>query len=222
MKTKNKILVLLLSLGLLLASSCGDSTLIFTASNTSRSVVLDSNVIITDFQISIREVELKPETNPHESSKKVTYEGPYVLDLIGSSDPLEQVLDDSAIEPDTYRLIRFNLHKNKSVTSEHPLYMRSIYIAGTINGTNFTMWHDADENFDITNSGGITIDGSESIVVRFHLHSFLNAEVSLNLSTADATDNIIEINPYSSSSINRDLARDLKRNIKASADFFKD
>jgi len=218
MKKTYSLLTLLLGSIMLLGAACGNPSITFQASDSARAVALDSNVAITDFQISIREIELKPESVPQDNSKKITHTGPYTLDLLSDAGPLEQTLGEAEIEPNNYKLVRFNLHRNQSVDAGHVLYQRSVYLAGTINGTNFIMWHDVDENFDVVNSKGITVDSGDEIVVRFNLQNFLSG---IDLTTAEASGGNIDINPYSSSPVNKNLAKDLKSNIKASADFYK-
>lgn len=203
-------------------------TLRFTTSgtyNTSRSIsLLDGDVVISDFMLSIREVEFKEEGDT--TSTNVKFQGPFVLDLLSPAGPLVQTLGDVVVPTGLYNLVRFKLHKTTDVDMSHPLYDRSIYLEGTINGTNFAMWHDTSENFDITNSGGIQVTQgvAADIMVRFNVLSFLSnelGEINLLDSSDESGDGFIDINPNSDDgTINRDHADDLKDFIKLAADFY--
>lgn len=181
------------------------------------------NVVITDFSISIRDVEFKKDESELDSME-VQFRGPFEVDLLMNGDALEQSVGKVDLEDGTYKVLRFKLHKSRDWEQTSNLYDRSVYMAGTIDGLEFEFWHDTSENFDIENSQGIVVSGSSAnVVVNFNIDMFLNALHQLDLSTAADTDEdgLIEINPDNEDG-NSELADLLKENIKMSADLIKE
>lgn len=195
-------------------SSVGDGTISggrVTAGSSNESVV------ITDFQISIRDVIFKTDAD---DSTDVAFRGPFAIDLMNESEALTQSVGSAEVPFGEYKELRFKFHKTRDVPQDHPLYDRSIYLKGTIDGAPFEMWHDTSENLDIGKSTGVVVDeNGVSISVVFTIGQFLNASTSIDLSGAvdNDEDGVIEINPDNDDD-NGDLADDLKDNIKAAAD----
>lgn len=207
----------------------------------SRALTVADGIEISDFQISIREVRFKLEsedltatdgTTEDTSADSVDFEGPYLIDLVSTDSVLAQSIGDAEIPADTYDGIRFVMHKTDAADladPNDPLADRSIYIAGTIDKGDgagpieFEMWHDTGENFDITGVNGIVVDenGVNDMVVDFHLNTVLSG-VDLFTAELDATTGTYLIHRASDSDINGDLADQLKENIKTAADFGKD
>ena len=180
-------------------------------------------VVISDFAISIRDVEFKLDGSEFDSSE-VHFRGPYEVNLLLDGDALTQTIGDVDVEQGTYDVLRFKLHKSRDWAEESVLYDRSIFLAGTIDGVPFEFWHDTSENFDFENSDGIVVsEGDINIVVKFHIDMFLSSVQTIDLSQAvDADeDGLIEINPDNDDG-NGDLADQLKDNIKKAADLIKE
>ena len=180
-------------------------------------------VVITDFALSIREVEFKLDESDFDSSE-VQFRGPYEVNLLLDGDALTQTIGDADVEEGTYDVLRFKLHKSKDWAQESVLYDRSIFLAGTIDGIPFEFWHDTSENFDFENSDGIIVSDSDvNIVVKFNIDMFLSSVHSIDLSEAIDTDEdgLIEINPDDDDG-NGDIADQLKENIKMAADLIKE
>jgi len=213
----------------------GGVTLDFQASDSapaaavaSRSVIA-TGVDVTDFLLSIREVEFKQDEADPDNPADVFFEGPYSLDLLDAAGPLTQTIGTVDVPAGTYQAVRFKLHKTTAVDAASPLYDRSIYLAGTIDGTPFEMWHDTSENLDIGEATGITVgDVPLTVTVDFDLPSFLDQSaqsadggvlIDLTTATDGDGDGLIEINPNSDDgATNQDLADALKDNIKLVAD----
>jgi len=187
-------------------------------------ISIGSDVVITDFQISIEEIKFKL-LDEGEDDPDIKYKGPYQIDLLNEDDVLEQALGEVEIPAGTYKEIEIVLHKeNDGLEETHSLFDRSIYIAGTINGTNFEMWHDTGENLEIESDEGISIDEgtNNDLVVDFKLGSLLD-NIDLTTATDGDGNGTIEISPSSADGdTNQDLAETLKENIKSIADFLKD
>ena len=157
----------------------------------------------------------------------VYFTGPYELDLLDSTGAIEQTIGSVEVPAATYQEVRFKLHKSTDSDPAGVLYDRSIYLAGTIDGTPFEMWHDNSENLDVGKATGILVgDGPVEIIVDFDLSAFLDQEsnggflIDLTTATDGNLDGVIEINPNSDDgTVNRDLADELKDNIKLVADW---
>lgn len=177
-------------------------------------------VVITDFQISIRDVVFKSDGD----STDVAFTGPYALDLLDETGALSQSIGDAEIPFGIYEELRFKLHKTEDVATTHPLFDRSIFIMGTIDGIPFEMWHDTSENLDIGKATGVVVDeNGVSLVVTFSIDQFLSSETAIDLSLAidENQDGLIEINPNDDDG-NKDIADALKDNIKAAADLLEE
>lgn len=184
---------------------------------------LAADVKITDFQLSIRDVEFKLDESDLDSSE-VQFRGPFDVDLMSETDALNQTIGNLEVEDGTYKIIRFKLHKSREREESDPLYDRSVVLNGTIDGTPFEFWHDTSENFDVENSEGIIVSGtSVNVVVKFKIDDLLTSLHSIDLSQAtDTNENgLIEINPDNDDG-NGDIADQLKENIKMAADLIKE
>ena len=180
-------------------------------------------VVITDFKISIRDVIFKTDlddTTGVDDSTEVDFRGPYQLDLIKGGDALIATIGTTDIPNGTYKELRFKFHKDESLPSSNPLYDRSIFIGGTIDGTPFEMWHDTSENLDVGSSTWIVVNNNQvNITVSFQIDQFFNSIHQIDISEAvdGNEDGIIEINTNDPDG-NKELADLLKENIKAAAD----
>jgi len=222
---------LLMIAAIMIVSSCsknGDSgsvTMTFTGVNQAvktENSLAATTVNITDFKLSFRDVEFKKDESDLDSND-VQFRGPYDVDLMAETGALSQTVGTVDIPNGTYKVVRFKLHKDTDRSMSDPLYDRSLYMAGTINGTPFEFWHDASENFDVENTGGIVIAGDDvDVDVQFVMDQFLNSLHTIDLATAvDADENgLIEINPDDDDG-NGDIADKLKENIKEAADLIK-
>lgn len=183
----------------------------------------EAEIIITDFQISIRDVYFKTDVDSDgkaDDSTDVAFRGPYQLDLLNGADAVTQTIGTADVPNGEYNEMRFKFHKDYDMPTDHPLYDRSIFIAGTIDGVPFEMWHDTSENLDIGRNTGVIVNNNEvNLVINFTIEQFLNASVAVDLSTAvdGNQDGLIEINTNDPDG-NKALADDLKENIKAAAD----
>lgn len=203
------------------ATTGGSSTIIKKGRLSART---QATMLITDFQIQIRDVVFKLKSSGSNDTLSLGFRGPYQLDLRTETDAVQATIGNANVPNNTYEAVRFKFHKSRNLPANHPLFDRSIYMKGTIDGKPFEMWHDTSENFDIAEkSGGVTVsDNALNIKIVFNMQQFLASEVSINLSSATDKDGdgLIEINPGSGSD-NTTLADQLKRNIKAAAELVK-
>lgn len=213
-------------------------TLSFQSSNPGSRVLIDppaDRIDIDRFILSIRSVEFKQDENAPDSSGDVYFEGPFVLDLLDNTGFLMQTIGSAPVPAGNYQEVRFKLHKTTDLTVDSDIYDRSIYLAGTIDGTPFEMWHDTSENLDVGKASGIIVSDVDALAltINFDVDSFLDQSanaaeggtlIDLFLSSDADGDGIIEIHPNStddgeSDQDNRDAADFLKDNIKLVADF---
>ena len=181
------------------------------------------HIIIEDFKLSIRDVEFKKDESQLDSLE-VEFKGPFDLDLASETDALSQTIGSAEVEPGTYKVLRFKLHKSRDRDPSHELYDRSIYLQGTIDGVPFEFWHDTSENLDVENESGIQVaDGQVNVTVLFHMDQFLSSLHSIDLAQASDSDGdgLIEINADDDDD-NGWIADQLKVNIKYAADLIKD
>lgn len=177
---------------------------------------------INEFMISIRDVSFKNEddANPEFDTLDVRFRGPYQLDLLNGGEALTETIGAAEVPNGSYKELRFKLHKDEDLAPTNDLYDRSIFLAGTIDGTPFEMWHDTSENLDVGRSTGvIVLDNEVSLTVNFTIDQFMNSLHQIDLSQAvdGNQDGLIEINPNDPDG-NKDLADELKDNIKEAAD----
>ena len=183
---------------------------------------LAGTVEITDFKISIRDVTFKNEDDaaPKFDTVDIKFRGPYQLHLLKGGNALAETIGSSEIPNGTYQEIRFKFHKDEDLAPTDKLFDRSIYLAGTIDGVPFEMWHDTSENLDVGRSRGVTVqDNQVNLTVVFTIDQFLESLhlIDLTLAVDGNSDGLIEINTNDPDG-NKDIADLLKENIKEAAD----
>ncbi|WP_420319772.1 DUF4382 domain-containing protein [Flagellimonas sp.] len=182
----------------------------------------NENVAFTDFRISIRDVVFKNDDDPNSSldTDEIQFRGPYQIDLLSGGDAITQTIGDAIVPDGTYKELRFKFHKDEDLPTTDDLYDRSIYIEGTINDVPFIFWHDTSENLDVGRSTGVQVSGGViNFTVEFNMAQFLSSLKQIDLSLAvDGNENgVIEIFPNDQDG-NQEIAKDLKDNIKETAD----
>lgn len=219
------------------SSSKGRASLTFTSSvgattaalNGFRAVTVQPGVVLTDFRISIREIEFeRQDEDMTDETDDPEFEGPFQFDLLNGDTALSQTIGDVTIPAGIYEGIEFDMHKSSELTdTSDPLFDRSIFIAGTIEKsgvpTDFEMWHDTNEEFFLTGPNGFVVEEgtkASALVVDFDLENLLFG-IDL-LSAVELPPGFIDISPDSASAINQNLADLLKDNIDDAADFGED
>lgn len=182
----------------------------------------NENVIFTDFRISIRDVVFKNDDDPNSNldTDEIQFRGPFQIDLLDGADALTQTIGDAVVPDGMYKELRFKFHKDEDLPATDELYDRSIYIAGTIDGTPFVFWHDTSENLDVGRSTGVEVSGNViNFTVEFDMSQFLSSlnQIDLHQAVDGNEDGTIEIFPNDQDG-NQDMADALKENIKMTAD----
>lgn len=182
----------------------------------------NENVVFTDFRISIRDVVFKNDDDPNSNldTDEIQFRGPYQIDLLDGTDAITQTIGDVVVPDGMYKEMRFKFHKDEDLQSNDELFDRSIYIAGTIDGTPFVFWHDTSENLDVGRTTGVEVSGNVvNFTVEFDISQFLSSlnQIDLMQATDGNQDGTIEIYPNDEDG-NRDMADALKENIKMTAD----
>ncbi len=182
----------------------------------------NENVVFTDFRISIRDVVFKNDDDPNSSldTDEIQFRGPYQIDLLNGGDAITQTIGDVVVPDGMYKELRFKFHKDEDLPLTDELYDKSIYIEGTINDQPFVFWHDTSENLDVGRSTGVEVAGGViNFTVEFDISQFLSSlkEIDLSLAADGNEDGMIEIFPNDEDG-NQEIAKDLKDNIKETAD----
>jgi len=196
-----------------------------TKSATNKNLKMAAEVIFTDFRISIRDIVFKNDNDPNSNldTDEIQFRGPYEVDLFDNTNALTQTIDETVVPDGLYKEMRFKFHKDESLLSSDKLFDRSIYIEGTIDGTPFVFWHDTSENFDLGRSTGVLVEnGTVNFTVQFDMSQFLSSlhQIDLSQATDNNNDGTIEIFPNDTDG-NQNIAKELKENIKLSADLVK-
>lgn len=182
-----------------------------------------SAVQLSDFRINMKEIEFEIDDDKAEevTFKDLKLKGPFELNLLNNSTSLTEVLGVSEVPNGRYEEIEFKI--GKGAVSGSSMYGKSIYAAGTIDGTPFVFWHDVDEDFEVDftdTNDDLIVDGQDlSLQINFNLGLVFNSPVGADLSSAKDTDGdgIIEIDPKGEDG-NKELAHDIKELIKDLAD----
>ena len=182
----------------------------------------NENVIFTDFRISIRDVVFKNDDDPNSDldTDEIQFRGPYQIDLLNGGDALTQTIGDVVVPDGIYKELRFKFHKDEDLPATDKLFDKSIYIEGTIDGQPFVFWHDTSENLDVGRRTGVEVlGGVVNFTVEFDMSQFLGSLKQIDLTQAtDGNENgVIEIFPNDEDG-NQEIAKDLKDNIKETAD----
>ncbi|WP_299161308.1 DUF4382 domain-containing protein [uncultured Eudoraea sp.] len=208
-----------LSLNALNASVTNAKSNFFTGKN-------NENVVFTDFRISIRDVVFKNDDDPNSNldTDEIQFRGPYQIDLLSDGNALSQTIGDVVVPDGMYKELRFKFHKDEDLPATDKLFDKSIYIEGTIDGQPFVFWHDTSENLDVGRSTGVKVAGTViNFAVEFDMSQFLSSlkQIDLNQALDGNKNGIIEIFPNDEDG-NRDIADDLKDNIKETADLINE
>lgn len=182
----------------------------------------NDGIVFTDFRISIRDVVFKNDDDPNSSldTDEIQFRGPFQIDLLSDGDAITQTIGDAIVPDGRYKELRFKFHKDEDLPTSDLLYDRSIYIEGTIDGVPFIFWHDTSENLDVGRSTGVDVAGGVvNFTVEFDISQFLSSLKTIDLHQAvDGNQNgLIEIFPNDQDG-NQEIAKDLKDNIKETAD----
>ncbi len=192
-----------------------------------------ATTVITDFKVSIREVEFEfDEADAHfktDSSfnEDVKLKGPFVLDVLDQNAFVEQLITTVDLPNARYEEVEFKLHKN---TNAGAMNGKSIWITGTIDGKPFIFWHDTDEEFEIDFENAATdlvINGNTvAMVINLQLDrlfSTIKGGVNLSLAKDGDLDGVIEINPGSiDNDGNKELAHAIKTLLEHATDLIDD
>lgn len=229
MKSLKKVIMLILTLAIISCSTDNDGgsiqlevKAVNTVSKANALKTGNDNVIFTDFKISIRDVVFKndDDSNSNLDTDEIQFRGPYQVDLLDNNNAITQTIGEAFVPDGLYKELRFKFHKDQDLPATDKLFDRSIYIEGTVDGKPFVFWHDTSENLDLGRSTGVRVqNGAVNFIIQFNISQFLSSLHQIDLSKAiDADeDGMIEIFPNDQDG-NQNIAKELKENIKATAD----
>ncbi|WP_296622573.1 DUF4382 domain-containing protein [Marivirga sp.] len=184
-----------------------------------------NEIIINSFIVNVEEIELEVDDDNQEEEgpfvSDIELDGPFVVDLIEDSSGIDQILAEVNLPEGNYEEIEFSI--NESEDSESEIFEKSIFIAGTINGTPFEFWHNKDLDFEIEfENGMLTLEEASATLInlQFDLNNLFTL-VDISNATDGNEDGIIEISP-SGEDGNNDLADTMMDAIDDVIDAFED
>ncbi len=191
---------------------------------------LTNGVVIESFTINIEEIELEfddddPLFATDSMASDIELEGAFEIDLILEENTLETVLANNINLPAAaYDEIEFEFDKSENSISD--MFMKTMQVKGTINGTDFIFWHDDSFDVEIEFEHDVHLDEAKQavIIVSFDIFSLFDPEMGgLDISNAmDGNQNgIIEIYPDDPDG-NEDLADNLMDRLEDIIEAFED
>ncbi|MDG1572651.1 hypothetical protein OZ410_10010 [Robiginitalea sp. M366] len=200
---------------------------------------INSDVVVTDFRMNLKEFELEfdmedPGEDYHmdenetwdddgyyDFEDEIELAGPFELDLMAGQISFLNV----TMPMGNFEELEFKFDAGTDATSD--LFGKSVLIQGTIQGTPFIFWHDfedevevdfEDPTFDIAIS-----ETPEGIVINFDLSLVFDSTAGVDLTQAmdGNQDGTIEISPMDQDG-NNDLAHSIRQAIKAHIDLLDD
>jgi hypothetical protein len=229
MRLKSNVTNVILFMGISLLSACenDDSNRLSanlsveaTASQLSAPESKQGRIVISNFQINMKEVEFEfdksdPRSTSDVSVKDVKLKGPFILNLLNPSGSLNALLAIVELPNAVYENVTFKTHKGTSGI----MLDKAVLMTGTIDGKPFEFWHDMDEKLEVDftdKNQDLVIDGNDkSLIIDYKLNSLLAAASGIDLTTAKDGNNNgkIEINPKDADG-NQQLAKTLRDNLR--------
>ncbi|MBO0341154.1 MAG: hypothetical protein VX798_07635 [Bacteroidota bacterium] len=215
------------------------STFTSASGKSTTSKTVNSDVVVTDFRMNLKEFELELDLEDsgddlegsdddlwdddgyYDFEDEIELAGPFELDLMAGQISFINV----TMPMGNFEELEFKFDESTDATSD--LFGKSVLIQGTVQDTPFIFWHNfedevevdfEDPTFDIAISstpGGIVIDFDLSLIFDG------TAGVDLSQATDGNGDGTIEISP-SDPDGNNDLAQSIRNAIKAHIDLLDD
>lgn len=185
-----------------------------------------ATITITSFKVNIKKIEFNIKDNDTLTDNlysDLELNGPFELNLASGN----ASVDITAVQlpNNIYDKIQFELHK--SINSQSDMLGKSIEIKGTIDGTPFVFWSDAEDemevNFASANVNVVVNGTATSTTINFNLDSIFGVASTIDFSTAvdGNSDGIIEIDSKNTDG-NADLARIIKNILEQESDIEND
>lgn len=153
---------------------------------------LAAGVVLESFKINIKEIEFETSEDIYGDDEEFELKGPFELNLLNT----QQTVVELNVPNGIYEEVKFKMDRNKKSTS--PLFNKSIEIKGTINGTPFVFWHNAEQEFEIDyeDAGQNLVINNNNAVISFDFDlNAVIAGVNLSNATDNNNDGLIEISP---------------------------
>ena len=211
-------------------------TVIFKSSDTTtgtKSALVGDTLEISSLMINIREIEFEFDDDQFEdeevedsSISEIELQGPFVIDLVADGVLLQEKLGSYNLPNAAYEEIEFELSRETLVGNDHPMYGRSMFIAGTVDGYPFEIWHTANTEVEIEfpDSTSFVLSGDNfKLFIDMHVDMIVEGIKQLNLNGEfDGNKNgIIEIGPDDEDG-NNSLANEIRDILKDSFDLDDD
>jgi hypothetical protein len=143
---------------------------------------LSNGVVIESFKINIKEIELEfdddhPLFATGSMASDIELEGPFEIDLMLEGNALVNVIAENVELPAAaYKEIEFEFDASENSISE--MFMKTILVKGTIDGTPFIFWHDDSFDVEIEFDYNVHLDEAKQaiIIVSFDIVSLFDPE----------------------------------------------
>lgn len=207
-------------------TTTSDVTIISKASTTAptlkSSLVTGNTVELTDLIVNVKEIKFDfDDENGHGKECKDHKEhkdhmrcsddqdsiysdqklyGPFVLHLLDSGVALQQTLTTVELPNTAYEEVKFKLSPDTPPDAPEEIKNRSVYMAGTVNGMPFVMWHNAKikVKVEFPDSASFTLDSPEFyLFIDAHIDRIMAGlqEIDLSGLSDGNNDGVIEIGP---------------------------
>lgn len=177
------------------------------------------NVILGEFLVNFKEIELELQDGFYDSDDDIELKGPFEIDLL-SGNSIQLV--DIEIPNGVYEEIEFEFDKSENQNSD--LFGKSMLLTGEINGQSFVFWHDFEDEIEIdyedSDQNLIINNDTKEVVINFDINAVLSM-IDLSTATDGDGDGVITISPEDMDG-NNDLAEALKEAFKVQIDLLDD
>jgi len=148
-------------------------------------------VTLTDAWIVVEELEFKSDETAGEDEvdgEEIEFEGPFFVDLLSAT---PETFGEGSLPSAGVRRVKMKLHEAETGTlpAEAPADLdgKSIYLAGTVNGNNFTYAADDSTEFEIAGPTAVTPDASMDMLAVIRIADLFK---KIDLSAITGTTNI--------------------------------
>ncbi|SHM31565.1 hypothetical protein SAMN04488057_10145 [Cyclobacterium lianum] len=194
-----------------------------------------NTMVVSDFQVGTREIEMKYAAEADivagidlgsislksniDTELGADASEPQTLILISEGQSRVSAVGEGSTPKGNYQEIQFELYKNTTVENEDPMYGKSLWISGEINGETSQVWMDTESVISASaeNEEGHEVNEGTELMLVFDLDDlFENVDFE---AAADAnSDGVIEIAPGDLDG-NADLYSQIEANLESAVKF---
>ncbi|MDN3687623.1 hypothetical protein [Cyclobacterium jeungdonense] len=196
-----------------------------------------NTIVVTDFQVGTKSMEMKYAAEADivagidlgsislksnvNTELGTSASEPQTLVLISEGQTRVSALGEGNTPKGNYQEIQFDLYKNTSVETDNPLYNKSLWVGGEMNGDPVQVWMDAEKELhaEAVNDDGHEVNENTELMVVFDLETLFEG-VDFDAAVDGNSDGVIEIGPNDADG-NASLYNEIESNLEASVNFEK-